>query len=278
MFRTCFAFGCAALLAGAAAAQDLQTAPGESPAPAPSERSHYIVEMKIFEGRALLYEGDQGGEERVDLHTILGNTPTAWTPLLLQPPPAQATQPVDVPAVDVERLRADAVPAPLSRDLEQATKADGTGWWDDAHQPPPGITVLAAPKVALIPERPATVQFGTEQIFTYLQPLGDGKFERKHTARKELGLTINLAVQPAGDDGFVDVSPLEIQVSALDGREPVVGLEDLEVGEPIISKRSLTTTARMRLGDTRVIAIPSGPQTQAILVLRVKRFDPEAQE
>ena len=279
MFRTWFAFGFAALLAGAATAQDMLTVPAESPAPAASDRTTmYVIDMKIFEGQALLYEEDRGGEEWVDVHKIFGVTPAA-SDLFLQPPPAQATQPVPAPPEDVEDLRADAVPAPPSRDLHQATKADGPDLWDDAHQPPPGIKLLGAPKVALVPERPATIHFGTEQVFTYLQPLGNGKFERKRTARKELGLTISLAVQPAeGDDRFVDVSPLEIQVSALDGREPVVGLEDLEVGEPIITKRSLTTTARMRLGDTRVIPIPSGPKTEAILVLRVKRFDPEAQE
>lgn len=58
--------------------------------------------------------------------------------------------------------------------------------------------------------------------------------------------------------------------SALDGREPVEGL-DLDVGKPIVATRSLKTTATMKLGATREIAIPSGPKTQAVLLLRINR-------
>ena len=84
-------------------------------------------------------------------------------------------------------------------------------------------------------------------------------------------MKVTLAVQPVeGDDTFVELSPLEIEITALDGREPVAGL-DLDVGKPIISTRSLKTTAKMKLGATRLIAIPSGPKTQAALLLRIKR-------
>jgi hypothetical protein len=58
----------------------------------------------------------------------------------------------------------------------------------------------------------------------------------------------------------------------LDGHEPVEGL-DLEVGKPIIATRSLKTTAKMKLGATRLIPIPSGPKTQAALLLRISRID-----
>jgi hypothetical protein len=275
MLRASFALVGAGLLVGAAAAQDLRAPAELQRPPATADGPTYIVEMKILEGQPLTYEGDRGGEELVDLTNLLGAAPAAAD--LLQATAAREIQPAPDSPEDAERP-ADALPAP-PRAQERAVESDGTGWWDDANRVPPGMTVLSAPRVALVPNSPATVQIATEQIFTYLRPLGNGKFERKQTARKELGLTINLAVQPAeGDDGFVDISPLEIRISSLDGREPVVGLEDLEVGEPIIAKRSLETTARMRLGDTRAILLPSGPKTQAILVLRVKQFDPETHE
>ena len=53
------------------------------------------------------------------------------------------------------------------------------------------------------------------------------------------------------------------------------GLE-LDVGKPIVSTRSLKTAARVKLGATRVIAIPSGLKTQAALLLRVKRLPDDA--
>jgi hypothetical protein len=113
----------------------------------------------------------------------------------------------------------------------------------------------------------------TRQVFTFLVPLGNGKFEARQSAAHELGLKFTLQVQGVeGDDGLVDVAPLEIYISSLDGREPVEGL-DLDVGKPIVATRSLKTTARMKLGATRIIAIPSGPTTQAVLLLRVGRLN-----
>ena len=115
------------------------------------------------------------------------------------------------------------------------------------------------------------MQIQTSSSLFYLEPLGDGKYQAKSTVAEELGMKVTLAVQPVeGDDTCVELSPLEIQITALDGREPVEGL-DLDVGKPIISTRSLKTTAKMKLGATRMIAIPSGPKTQAALLLRVKR-------
>jgi len=108
---------------------------------------------------------------------------------------------------------------------------------------------------------------------SYLEPLGAGKFELQHTPPHQLGMEFSLTVQPvAGDERFVDVSPLEVDLSMLDGREPVEGL-DLDVGRPIVATRSLSTTARLKLGATRLIALPSGPHMQAVLLLRVKRID-----
>jgi len=276
MLRASFAFVGAGLLVGAAAAQDLRAPAELQRPPATADGPTYVVEMKILEGQPLTYEGDRGGQELVDLTNLLGAAPAAAD--LLQATSAQDIRPAPDSPEDADRP-ADARPAPQPRAQDRAAESDGTGWWDDTKRVPQGMTLVSAPRVALLPNSPATVQIATEQIFTYLRPLGNGKFERKQTARQELGLTINLAVQPAeGDDGYVDISPLEIRISSLDGRERVVGLEDLQVGEPIIAKRSLETTARMRLGDTRAILLPSGPKTQAILVLRVKPFDPESHE
>lgn len=137
----------------------------------------------------------------------------------------------------------------------------------------PAVSVLAAPKLAVIAGQSGVIQLQSAQVFTYLEPLGEGKFQAKHTAPTELGMKFVLGVQPViGDTQAVEVSPLEIELSVLDGREPVEGL-DLDVGKPIIATRSLKTTAQMKLGDKRIIPIPSGPTKHAALLLRINRID-----
>jgi hypothetical protein len=145
--------------------------------------------------------------------------------------------------------------------------------WDRAQQEP-GVTVLAAPKLAVVAGRSGVIHIQTQQIFSYLEPLGDGEFKAKHTDPTELGMKFVLGVQPIeSDERSVELSPLEIQLAVLDGREPVDGL-DLDVGKPIVATRSLKTTAKIKLGVTRMIPIPSGPKTQAALLLRINRIDP----
>jgi hypothetical protein len=70
---------------------------------------------------------------------------------------------------------------------------------------------------------------------------------------------------------------LEIETTTLDGREPVKGL-DLDAGKPIIASRSLKTTVRMILGVTRIIPIPSGPETEAALLVRINRDEPQKKD
>ena len=50
----------------------------------------------------------------------------------------------------------------------------------------------------------------------------------------------------------------------------------MEVGAPILSQRSLETSAYVKLGTIWGIAIPSGPKTQAALLLRVNRLPDDA--
>jgi hypothetical protein len=142
----------------------------------------------------------------------------------------------------------------------------------DEVQKNPGVSVLAAPKLAVVAGRSGVIQIQTEQVFTYLEPLGEGKFQAKHTTPTELGMKFVLGVKPVtGDAQAVQVSPLEIELAVLDGREPVEGL-DLDVGKPIIATRSLKTTAKLKLGDKRIIPIPSGPTKHAALLLRINRI------
>lgn len=142
--------------------------------------------------------------------------------------------------------------------------------WDEVL--PPGTTRIAAPRIRVV-DGPATLQIQSEQKFTYFVPVGEGRYEAEQTAAQVLGMIVSLHLQPVEDmKEYVDLNPISIEVSSLDGREPIEGL-DLDVGKPIVASRSLKTTARMKLGATRIIEIPSGPKTQAVLLLRVSRME-----
>ncbi len=139
----------------------------------------------------------------------------------------------------------------------------------------PGVTVLAAPKIT-VGNSVATIQVGGTQVFSYLVPVGGGRFEARQTAPRELGVKFSVGVKALeGDDHSVELSPLELNILALEGRTPVEGL-DLDVGAPILSQRALETSAHVKLGTIWAISIPSGPKTQAALLLRVNRLPDDA--
>jgi hypothetical protein len=137
----------------------------------------------------------------------------------------------------------------------------------------PQVKTLLAPTLFVPLKHPGFIGVESMQTLSYLEPLGNDNYHLKRTDGKKLGMKFTVEVQPVeGDVKCVDAS-LEIETTALDGREAVDGL-DLDVGKPIITTRSLKTTVRMKLGAARVVAIPSRPSTEAVLLLRVKGFEP----
>jgi hypothetical protein len=245
-----------------------------------SREDSYTIEIKVLEGRGLPQEVPADARPWIAAPAKRGYDLRGR-----MAPPARAILPNPVALPEGDNRHSDRVPkhdedlqVASSKATSQATDSarsvdNVADPWDRA-QREPGVTVLAAPKLAVIAGQSGVIQIQTQQIFTYLQPLGDGKFQAKHTDFMELGMKFVLGVQPVEEDNrSVEVSPLEIQLAVLDGREPVDGL-DLDVGKPIIATRSLKTTAKMKLGVTRMIPIPSGPKTQAALLLRINRIDP----
>jgi hypothetical protein len=299
------ALGITAALCGVASAQE--SAPASSTVPRAQSKTErqladaatqrkledrpemFTIEIKVLEGRGLLQDVPADAKSPI---VAAAPAKSGYYPRgrLAPPPPARAILPNPVASPDSigqpSRSAANkpdedlalAPPIAATRATQsERSSSKGAELWNDAPKKP-GVTVLAAPKLATVAGRPGVVQIQTEQIFTYLEPLGDGKFQAKHTDPTELGMKFVLGVEPVeGDAQAVDVSPLEIQLSVLDGREPVEGL-DLDVGKPIIATRSLKTTAKMKLGDTRLIPIPSGPKTQAALLLRISRIASTQQE
>lgn len=143
-------------------------------------------------------------------------------------------------------------------------------WWTEGSQME-GVRRIAAPRLMVLEKSLANVRIGATRELTYLSPLGGGKFQAEKYTTKELGMDFRLQAQPVdGDDESVELSPLEIQLTSLDGREPVTGL-DLDVGKPIVTTRSLSTTARVKLGETHEVHLPTARHAHGLLLLRVSR-------
>jgi hypothetical protein len=183
---------------------------------------------------------------------------------------AEATRAdADLPAPDGAEGRILPAPLPSAAEPGELSLRDRLASHAD-------VDILSAPKVTVFEEQEATIYMATQEIFDYLVPLEDGKFEARNTEPLELGIRISFAVTPTEDAGAVVLSPLQIEVTSLDGREPVKGL-DLEAGKPIVSSRSLKTTVPLRLGEDRLLPIPSGPERKAAVILRVERMELEAE-
>jgi hypothetical protein len=141
----------------------------------------------------------------------------------------------------------------------------------------PHLKTIMVPRILVPAKQTACVELRNPQSFSYLEPMGNDNYHLRRTDKEQLGMRFTAKVQPVeGEADCVDTA-LEIETTTLDGREPVKGL-DLDAGKPIIASRSLKTTVRMILGVTRIIPIPSGPETEAALLVRINRYEPEKKD
>lgn len=133
------------------------------------------------------------------------------------------------------------------------------------------VDVLSRPQVRTISGQPATVQIhSSPTAIPYLARTGPRSFEQRDFAvETPLGITVELTPSLAGDD-TIEVSPMAIAMTTLDGREPVAGL-DLEIGKPIVSTRSLKTSITLANGAEPVaIALPGPPGREALLFISAR--------
>ena len=131
---------------------------------------------------------------------------------------------------------------------------------------------LAAPTIITTEDTAAIFLIKNKKTFDYLVPEGK-QFRSVTTPPQELGLTVECTVRTvSGEPDVVELAPLKISQATLDGREPIAGL-DLDVGKPIISKRTVETTARCLLGQARYVPIATTQGRQALLLVRVSRFE-----
>ncbi len=251
------AFATCATAQTLSAARDDGTRSRENSAPQPlnaaqegSTAKGYAINVKIVQGRGLLER------KKFPRGAVLAQ---------LVPMPSASETASDPPAATAaQNSNASAI---RSTEVKPEAKED---FWD-MFVDTPEITVIAAPTIR-VPENLATfIQVHNKKAFSYLVPTGDGTFRLEKTPPQELGLKLECTVKAIeGDLQSVELSPIEVSQTSLDGREIIDGV-DLNVGKPILSTRSLKTAAKFTLGQTRVVTISADRDRQVLLLLKVNR-------
>lgn len=229
-----------------------------------------LVDGPIYQIELLIVEGDFEGFEREANRTAAPrDLPRSVASF---DPPAPVSFPAETPPARVAASPA-ALPHPVR---EPTTKADPVRLLDLVPTEPK-VDVLAAPRLSVAAGQEAAVQVRSQASFEYLEPAGEETFRLRRSEPCALGILLKATAAPAEDDpDAVVISPLQIEVTSLDGRESVKGI-GLEVGKPIISSRSLKTSVRLPLGEERIVEIPSVPNREAAVILRVTRIEDEAE-
>lgn len=251
----------------------------------PSEGPIYKIELMIVEGLGVSLDQMSSAPRDLVLPSPSETRATFADPLEGDAALARSTSPQTIAealqsdqAGDLARSISalDSVSGEIISPAPRLTSKDDK--WEalrDEIASDPQARIISAPTLSVIEKQEATVYVASQAVFEYLVPLGDKTFEARNTEPQELGIRLSLVVNPADEEEAVVLSPLQVEVTSLDGREPVKGL-GLDVGKPIVSTRSIKTSLPIRFGEERMLPIPSGPNKAAVVILRVERVDPKA--
>ncbi len=140
------------------------------------------------------------------------------------------------------------------------------------------LTGVMSPGMKLRLGRVAGLQMGlgvTDNQLSYLVRTGEKTFELQHLSadtQNTLGLKIDLTPRAVPSDReLINIAPLKISFTTVDGREPIPGV-DLEIGKPVISTRTLETSFTLVDGGDAIGIVLPGPEgRQPILFLTVHR-------
>lgn len=135
------------------------------------------------------------------------------------------------------------------------------------------VNVLSRPQVRTLMGHSASVQISSSPPrIPYLVRTGTKSFElRESDGEASLGIMIDLTPRADDDSREIELSPLKVSITTLDGREPIRGV-DLDVGKPIISTRTLETSITLIDGaESSGIAIPGPAGRTPVLFIRGQR-------
>lgn len=137
------------------------------------------------------------------------------------------------------------------------------------------VNILSRPQIRALIGQQAMVHIGSHQSsIPYLVQTSDKTFSLREldVSKIPLGLTVEMTPREVEAADQIEIAPLRISMTTLDGRESIEGVE-LDVGKPIIATRSLETTITMKAGDEiSGIALPGPPGRQPVLFLTPRRL------
>lgn len=129
-----------------------------------------------------------------------------------------------------------------------------------------GVKVLAAPTLVVVSDHVATFNVKSPRKLQYFRQLKNGAYALEEE-EVTTGITIKVAVQEAGKQK-IRLKPLSVSVTAVKGRESLDGVS-LDVGKPILTTTSISTSVVGKLGKSSVISIDSPRGGRVLISVKV---------
>jgi hypothetical protein len=138
------------------------------------------------------------------------------------------------------------------------------------------VTLLSVPKITSHLGQSTNIRVYTSSTtnhLPYFVRTGETTFELKYSEPSPLGIMMDLTARSAPNErDLINIAPLKISITTLDGREPVPGV-DLEIGKPFVSTRTLETSLSLFDGlDATGIVLPGPEGRQPVLLITAQRM------
>lgn len=137
------------------------------------------------------------------------------------------------------------------------------------------VNAVACPTVLTLAGQFADMKMGGNEVFQYMQPTDDGRYELK-LLEVPVGFSIRYKVQP-GEDGRIKLDPFVISISAVKEREPIEGVK-LNVGKPMVSKVTSELSLTFQSGRAYGVMWRTKDQGVLLISLKVSEVKPEDPE
>jgi hypothetical protein len=139
--------------------------------------------------------------------------------------------------------RADSLRLWMTNTVEEALRILAAGTAGDSAR---NVDILSAPRIAVLPGRPASVSIAS--TLQYLDPAGDGLWRARDTdPDASPGVFVDVTVRPAREEEAAELD-VALRVVLASGREKIEGL-NLDAGRPILSTREIKTRVTVKLGE-----------------------------
>lgn len=137
---------------------------------------------------------------------------------------------------------------------------------------PVRVEVLSRPQVRTLLDHSATIQVGQHVATAYFIQTGPNTFEQREAPKSPVGVVIEFLPKAVPENPeLIEIAPLKISTTTIDGREPLPGVR-LDVGKPIIVTRSLDVSLTVGSGEPNAILMPGPPGKQAVLLFVARRI------